>query len=103
MAAKTKAKIARGLVIMGLYESSGYTIGVITHFFCRSFRHDHSSSASSFGTEVDHIIAGTDDIGVRLGCLFERITEVPEDIYRKYEINRTKCRYIWYVVPAEEE
>jgi predicted acetyltransferase len=39
----------------------------------------------------------------RLGCLFERITEVPEDIYRKYEINRTKCRYILHVVPVEEE
>lgn len=33
----------------------------------------------------------------RLGCLYERIAEVPEDIYRKYEINRTKCRYIWHL------
>lgn len=39
----------------------------------------------------------------RLGCLFERIAEVPEDIYRKYEINRTKCRYIWYIVPQDEK
>ena len=38
----------------------------------------------------------------RLGCLFERVAEVPGDIYRKYEINHTKCRYIWHVVPEEE-
>ena len=40
---------------------------------------------------------------VRLGCLFERIAEVPEDIYRKYEINHTKCRYIWHIVPSDEK
>ena len=39
----------------------------------------------------------------KLGCLFERITEVPEDIYLKYEISRTKCRYIWYIVPTETQ
>ena len=39
---------------------------------------------------------------LRLGCLFERVAEVPEYIYRKYEINRTKCRYIWHVVPLQE-
>lgn len=39
---------------------------------------------------------------IRLGCLFERVAEVPEDIYRKYDINRTKCRYIWQVVPTDE-
>ena len=38
---------------------------------------------------------------LRLGCLFERVTEVPEDIYRKYDINRTKCRYIWRVDATE--
>ena len=30
-----------------------------------------------------------------LGCLFEGITDVPEDIRRKYEISPVKCRYIW--------
>ena len=38
----------------------------------------------------------------RLGCLFERIAEVPEDIYRKFEISRQKCRYIWHIAGAEE-
>ena len=38
---------------------------------------------------------------LRLGCLFERITEVPDDIYQKYEISSTKCRYIWQIVPME--
>ena len=41
-------------------------------------------------------------ICIRLGCLFERIAEVPEDIYSKYEISRTKCRYIWHIVPMDE-
>jgi hypothetical protein len=26
---------------------------------------------------------------------------VPDDIYRKYEISSTKCRYIWHIVPTE--
>jgi len=38
---------------------------------------------------------------LRLGCLYERTTDVPQDIYRKYDISRTKCRYIWRVVPTE--
>lgn len=40
---------------------------------------------------------------LKLECLFERITEVPEDIYRKYDISRTKCRYIWYVGQTEAQ
>ena len=32
-----------------------------------------------------------------LGCLFERIADVPEDIYDRFEISRTKCRYIWHI------
>ena len=39
---------------------------------------------------------------LKLGCLFERIADVPEDIYRKYEISRTKCRYIWRVAAEKE-
>ena len=38
---------------------------------------------------------------VRLGCLFERVAQVPEDIYNKYEISHTKCRFIWRVVDTE--
>ena len=30
-----------------------------------------------------------------LRCLFEGTVTVPDDIFEKYEINRTKCRYIW--------
>ncbi len=40
---------------------------------------------------------------LRLGCLFERQTEVPEDLCRKYDISHTKCRFIWRLVPAEEK
>ena len=32
---------------------------------------------------------------IGLGCLWEGITSVPEDIRAKYEISSTKCRYIW--------
>lgn len=39
---------------------------------------------------------------LRLGCFFERIAEVPEDIFRKYDISRTKCRYIWQIVQMDE-
>ena len=38
---------------------------------------------------------------LKLGCLFERIADVPEDIYRKYEISRTKCRYIWHMADTD--
>ena len=31
---------------------------------------------------------------IGLGCLWEGITSVPEDIREKYEISSTKCRYI---------
>ena len=39
----------------------------------------------------------------RLGCLFERTTDVPEDIYQKFEISRKKCRYIWHMTAADEK
>ena len=39
----------------------------------------------------------------RLGCLFERITDVPEDIYLKFEISREKCRYIWHMASMDEQ
>ena len=39
---------------------------------------------------------------IRLGCLFERIAEVPEDVYTKFEISHTKCRYIWHLVSEDE-
>ena len=32
---------------------------------------------------------------IGLGCLWEGITSVPDDIREKYEISSTKCRYIW--------
>ena len=31
----------------------------------------------------------------KLGCIPERITDVPEDIQEKYGISARKCRYIW--------
>ena len=40
---------------------------------------------------------------VRLGCLFERIADVPEDIFQKYEISKQKCRYIWHMPAVEEK
>ncbi len=39
----------------------------------------------------------------RLGCLFERVADVPEDIYSKFEISRRKCRYIWHVSAMDEQ
>lgn len=39
---------------------------------------------------------------IRLGCCFERITDVPEDIYSRFEISHTKCRYIWHIESTEE-
>jgi predicted acetyltransferase len=32
-----------------------------------------------------------------LGCLWEGITEVAEDVRKAHEISRVKCRYIWRV------
>ena len=37
----------------------------------------------------------------RLGCLYERTADVPEDIYRKFEISQQKCRYIWHMAAAD--
>ena len=39
---------------------------------------------------------------LRLGCLWEGDTDVPEDIRKKFEISTRKCRYIWRV-PEEQE
>ena len=39
----------------------------------------------------------------RLGCLFERITDVPEDIYHRFEISQQKCRYIWLMDEMEKQ
>ena len=36
----------------------------------------------------------------RLGCLFEREAEVPEDILRRFEISQIKCRYIWHIAAS---
>ena len=38
----------------------------------------------------------------RLGCLFEQIADVPEDIYKKFEISRRKCRFIWQISSTDE-
>lgn len=38
----------------------------------------------------------------KLRCLWEGITEVPEDIREKYDISAVKCRYIWRI-PAEQD
>ena len=34
--------------------------------------------------------------------LLERFSD-PEDIYRKYEISRRKCRYIWHMAAMDEQ
>lgn len=38
----------------------------------------------------------------KLGCLFERVAEVPKDIYQKFDISKAKCRYIWHVAETDE-
>ena len=37
-----------------------------------------------------------------LGCIPEGIVAVPEDLQQKYDLNHTKCRYIWHVVSEQE-
>ncbi len=39
---------------------------------------------------------------IALGCLFEGITTVPDDIRSKYDISAIKCRYVWHM-PEEQE
>ena len=39
---------------------------------------------------------------VSLGCLWEGITSVPEDIRKRYDISAIKCRYVWHM-PEEQE
>ena len=39
---------------------------------------------------------------LKLGCHFERVARVPEDIFRKFDINQTKCRYIWHLATVTE-
>ena len=34
---------------------------------------------------------------MRLGCLWEGVVRVPEDLQKRYELNGQKCRYIWYL------
>ena len=34
---------------------------------------------------------------IGLGCLWEGITDVPEDLQKRYEISAIKCRYVWYI------
>lgn len=38
-----------------------------------------------------------------LGCLWEGITAVAEDIRKKYEISDRKCRYIWHIPEERDE
>jgi len=40
---------------------------------------------------------------IRLGCLFEGETDVPEDLQKKYDISARKCRYIWHLSEEREE
>jgi len=37
----------------------------------------------------------------RLGCLFEGETAVPEDLVKKFDLSRKKCRYIWRITETE--
>lgn len=39
---------------------------------------------------------------IGLGCLWEGITAVPEDLQSRYEISSAKCRYIWHVAEEQE-
>ena len=40
---------------------------------------------------------------IGLGCRWEGITEVPEDIREKYEISSVKCRYIWHIPEKQDQ
>lgn len=39
---------------------------------------------------------------IALGCCWEGITDVPEDIRNRFDISSVKCRYIWHL-PEEQE
>ncbi len=39
---------------------------------------------------------------IGLGCLWEGVTKVPDDIQKKYEISSVKCRYIWHLADQQE-
>ena len=39
---------------------------------------------------------------IGLGCFFEGIASVPEDIREKYEISRIKCRFIWHITEEQD-
>ena len=39
---------------------------------------------------------------IRLGCLFDGETDVPEDLQKKYDISARKCRYIWLLAEERE-
>ena len=39
---------------------------------------------------------------IGLGCLWEGITAVPEDLQVKYEISAIKCRYIWHMPKRQD-
>ena len=36
-----------------------------------------------------------------LGCELERTVDVPPEIYRRWEISRVKCRYIWRLTDGD--
>ena len=40
---------------------------------------------------------------LRLGCLYEGVTDIPDDVRKKYEISAVKCRYIWRTGAKQDE
>ena len=94
-----------------------YYYGHIGYHIDASYRGNHYAYAACRLIEKEILLSGKSSVVItcdpdnepsrrtclRLGCMFERIAEVPDYIYRKYEINRTKCRYIWRITPADEK
>ena len=71
---------------------------------CRLIKHEiRLSGKSSVVITCDPDNEASRKTCIRLGCFFERIADVPEDIYRKYEISHQKCRYIWHLTAVKEK
>ena len=71
---------------------------------CRLIKHEiRLSGKSSVVITCDPDNEASRKTCIRLGCFFERIADVPENIYRKYEISHQKCRYIWHMADMDEQ
>ena len=87
-----------------------YYFGHIGYHIDEPYRgHHYARRACLLGGKNSAVITCDPDNGpsrqtcIRLGCLFEGETDVPEDLQKKYDISARKCRYIWHLSEEREE